>query len=95
MQACLVSIKGPVTHGGHPAGRAQAPAAPADWAGSRSDSAVGDRLPRRPSSPARFVATNIGNQTQGSLSSGIILGLLHGFVFTFVPLIVVWQAGYK
>ena len=40
-------------------------------------------------------ATNIGNQTQGSLTSGIILGLVYGFVFTFVPLLVVWQARYK
>ncbi|GAA3321222.1 MULTISPECIES: hypothetical protein [Paeniglutamicibacter] len=40
-------------------------------------------------------ATNIGNQTQGSLSSGIILGLVYGFVFTFVPLLIIWQARYK
>lgn len=40
-------------------------------------------------------ATNIGNQTQGSITSGIILGLSYGFVFTFVPLLVVWQARYK
>lgn len=40
-------------------------------------------------------ATNIGNQTQGSITSGIILGLVYGFVFTFVPLLVVWQARYK
>ena len=37
----------------------------------------------------------IGNQTQGSLTSGIILGLVYGFVFTFVPLLIVWQARYK
>ena len=40
-------------------------------------------------------ATNIGNQTQGSVTSGIILGLVYGFIFTFVPLLVVWQARYK
>ncbi|MFL4475773.1 hypothetical protein ACIPVK_17390 [Paeniglutamicibacter sp. MACA_103] len=40
-------------------------------------------------------ATNIGNQTQGSVTSGIILGLIYGFVFTFVPLLVAWQARFK
>ncbi|MBV1780459.1 hypothetical protein KRR55_15180 [Paeniglutamicibacter sp. ABSL32-1] len=40
-------------------------------------------------------ATNIANQTQGSITSGIILGLVYGFIFTFVPLLVVWQARYK
>lgn len=40
-------------------------------------------------------ATRIGNQTQGSITSGILLGLIYGFVFTFVPLLIVWQARYK
>ncbi|RAX50911.1 hypothetical protein DQ353_00490 [Arthrobacter sp. AQ5-05] len=40
-------------------------------------------------------ATRIGNQMQGSITSGILLGLIYGFVFTFVPLLIVWQARYK
>lgn len=40
-------------------------------------------------------ATRISDQTQGSLTSGIILGLVYGFVFTFVPLLIAWQARYK
>ena len=40
-------------------------------------------------------ATRIGNQTQGSITSGILLGLIYGFVFTFVPLLIAWQARYK
>lgn len=40
-------------------------------------------------------ATRIGNQTQGSITSGILLGLVYGFVFTFIPLFIAWQARYK
>ncbi|ASN38822.1 hypothetical protein [Paeniglutamicibacter terrestris] len=40
-------------------------------------------------------ATRVTNQTQGSVTSGIILGLTYGFVFTFVPLLIAWQARYK
>lgn len=40
-------------------------------------------------------ATRIGNQTQGSITSGIILGLVYGFIFTFIPLFIAWQARYK
>lgn len=40
-------------------------------------------------------ATRVSNQTQGSVTSGIILGLTYGFVFTFVPLLIAWQARYK
>ncbi len=40
-------------------------------------------------------ATRISDQTQGSLTSGIVLGLVYGFVFTFVPLLIAWQARYK
>ncbi|MFJ6419251.1 hypothetical protein [Paeniglutamicibacter sp. NPDC091659] len=40
-------------------------------------------------------ATRIANQTQGSLSGGLLLGLTYGFAFTFVPLVIAWQARYK
>lgn len=40
-------------------------------------------------------ATRIANQTQGSLSGGLLLGLTYGFVFTFIPLVIAWQARYK
>ncbi len=40
-------------------------------------------------------ATRISDQTQGSLTSGIVLGLVYGFVFTFVPLLIARQARYK
>lgn len=36
-------------------------------------------------------ATRISNQTRGSIISGIIFGL----AFTFVPLLIAWQARYK
>ena len=40
-------------------------------------------------------ATRIANQTQGSLSGGLLLGLTYGFLFTFIPLLIAWQARYK
>ena len=40
-------------------------------------------------------ATRIANQTQGSLSGGLLLGLTYGFVFTFIPLLIAWQVRYK
>lgn len=40
-------------------------------------------------------ATRISNQTQGSLSGGVLLGLAYGFIFTFVPLLIGWQMRYK
>lgn len=40
-------------------------------------------------------ATRVTQQTQGSLSGGLLLGLSYGFIFTFVPLLIGWQARYK
>lgn len=40
-------------------------------------------------------ATRVTNQTQGSLSGGLLLGLSYGFLFTLVPLLIGWQARYK
>jgi len=38
----------------------------------------------------RWWSHRIGDQVGGSLSAGIGLGLFYGFVFTFVPLMVLW-----
>ncbi len=40
-------------------------------------------------------ATRIGNQTQGSITGGILLGLVYGFAFTIVLLLIARQARYK
>lgn len=40
-------------------------------------------------------ATTIGNQVQGDLAAGVWVGMFYGFVFTFVPLLVAWQATRK
>ena len=40
-------------------------------------------------------ANVIRNQVQGSLGAGILVGMFYGFVFTFVPLLVAWQATRK
>lgn len=40
-------------------------------------------------------ANVIRNQVQGNLGAGIRLGIFYGFVFTFVPLLVAWQATHK
>ncbi|WP_307076671.1 hypothetical protein [Arthrobacter pascens] len=37
-------------------------------------------------------ANVIRNQVQGNLGVGILVGMFYGFVFTFVPLMVAWQA---
>ncbi|HEY8699533.1 MAG TPA: hypothetical protein VIM08_01020 [Arthrobacter sp.] len=39
-------------------------------------------------------ANVIGNQAQGNPGTGILLGMFCGFVFTFIPLVVAWQATY-
>ncbi len=38
----------------------------------------------------RWWSHRIGAQVGGSITSGILLGLFYGFVFTFVPLVVLW-----
>ena len=38
----------------------------------------------------RWWSHRIGDQVDGSLSAGIVLGLFYGFVFTFLPLMVLW-----
>ncbi len=38
----------------------------------------------------RWWSHRIGDQVNGSITSGILLGLFYGFVFTFVPLVVLW-----
>lgn len=40
-------------------------------------------------------ATTIKNQANGDLGTGLLLGLFYGFVFTFIPLLVLWQARHK
>lgn len=40
-------------------------------------------------------ANVIRNQVQGNLGAGILVGIFYGFVFTFVPLLVAWQATRK
>ncbi|WP_426998926.1 hypothetical protein [Pseudarthrobacter sp. N5] len=40
-------------------------------------------------------ANVIRNQVQGNLGAGILVGMFYGFEFTFVPLLVVWQATHK
>jgi hypothetical protein len=40
-------------------------------------------------------ANTIRNQVQGNLGAGILVGMFYGFVFTFVPLLVAWQATNK
>lgn len=36
-------------------------------------------------------ANTIGGQVDKNLASGVLLGLFYGFVFTFVPLLILWQ----
>lgn len=43
----------------------------------------------------RWWAQAIGRQAGGRISAGIVLGLMYGFVFTFLPLIVLAQARYR
>ena len=38
----------------------------------------------------RWWSHRIGDQVKGSLSAGIGVGLFYGFVFTFLPLMVLW-----
>jgi hypothetical protein len=40
-------------------------------------------------------ANVIRNQVQGNLGAGILVGMFYGSVFTFVPLLVAWQATRK
>jgi hypothetical protein len=40
-------------------------------------------------------ANVIRHQVQGNLGAGILVGMFYGFVFTFVPLLVAWQATRK
>lgn len=40
-------------------------------------------------------ANVIRGQVQGNLGAGILVGMFYGFVFTFVPLLVAWQATRK
>jgi len=40
-------------------------------------------------------ANVIRNQVQGNLGAGILVGMFYGFIFTFVPLLVAWQATRK
>lgn len=40
-------------------------------------------------------ANVIRNQVQGNLGAGILAGMFYGFIFTFVPLLVAWQATHK
>lgn len=37
----------------------------------------------------------IRNQVGGNLGAGILVGMFYGFVFTFVPLLVAWQATHR
>lgn len=43
----------------------------------------------------RWWSRAIGRQAAGRVSAGIVLGLVYGFVFTFLPLIVAAQARHK
>lgn len=43
----------------------------------------------------RWWSQLIGRQVSGRISSGILLGLIYGFVFTFLPLIVLAQARHR
>jgi hypothetical protein len=38
----------------------------------------------------RWWAQRIGDQVQGSITAGTLVGLFYGFVFTLLPLVVVW-----
>ena len=40
-------------------------------------------------------ANVIRGQVQGNLGAGILVGMFYGFVFTFVPLLVAWQATHR
>ncbi|HXG75828.1 MAG TPA: hypothetical protein VNJ53_04600 [Gaiellaceae bacterium] len=40
----------------------------------------------------RWWAQRIGDQVQGSLTAGILVGLVYGFLFTLLPLALLWAA---
>jgi hypothetical protein len=40
----------------------------------------------------RWWAQRIGDQVQGSITAGTLVGLFYGFVFTLAPLILLWLA---
>lgn len=40
-------------------------------------------------------ANTISQQVGGNLGGGVLLGLVYGFVFTFIPLLVLWQTRHK
>lgn len=39
----------------------------------------------------RWWSHRVGNQVNGSLTAGIFLGIFYGFVFTALPLVVLWR----
>ncbi|HYI58447.1 MAG TPA: hypothetical protein VEX66_09775, partial [Microlunatus sp.] len=43
----------------------------------------------------RWWSQAVGRQVAGRISAGILIGLLYGFVFTFLPLIVLAQARHR
>lgn len=40
----------------------------------------------------RWWSQRVGNQVDGRMTVGIFWGLFYGFVFTFLPLLIAWQA---
>jgi hypothetical protein len=40
----------------------------------------------------RWWAQRIGDQVEGSITTGLFVGLFYGFVFTLVPLLLLWLA---
>jgi hypothetical protein len=40
----------------------------------------------------RWWAQRVGDQVQGSIATGVLVGLFYGFVFTVLPLVLVWFA---
>jgi hypothetical protein len=40
----------------------------------------------------RWWAQRIGDQVQGSIATGVLVGLFYGFVFTLLPLLLLWLA---
>jgi hypothetical protein len=40
----------------------------------------------------RWWAQRVGDQVQGSIAAGVFVGLFYGFVFTLLPLLLLWLA---
>jgi hypothetical protein len=40
----------------------------------------------------RWWAQRVGDQVQGSIATGVLVGLFYGFVFTLLPLLLLWLA---